>query len=80
MDSFLIPFGREMLKDDFVKKKKISSSWLISQWEVLTVIDKNDTNGHCPDGTLKNIVRDKSPIKGACHKIIWNLYYALGLF
>ena len=22
MDSFVIPFGREMLKDDFVKKKK----------------------------------------------------------
>lgn len=61
------------------KKKKISSPWLISQWEVLTIIDKNDTDGHCPDGTLKNIVGDKNPIKRACHKIILNLYYALGL-
>lgn len=59
---------------------KISSPWLISQWEVLTITDKNDTDGHCPDGTLKNIVGDESPVKCACHKIILNLYYALGLF
>lgn len=35
---------------------------------MLTIIDKNDTDGHCPAGTLKNIVGDKNPIKCACHK------------
>lgn len=72
-----------MLKDNLQNNnnnKKNSSHSLISQWEVWTLIDKNDADGQCSDDTLKNTVGHKSPIECSCHKITLNLYYALGLF
>lgn len=70
-----------MLKDNLLKKKKKENLIPLTNFpvEVLTIIDKNDTDGHCPDGTLKNIVEDKTPTKCGCHKVLLNLYYALGL-